>query len=594
VPTANSQRFDVGNGNTLSINGILAVIPSQGVQFRIGTTTPGQGFLQPTTDGGEVVLAVARGNNSALTTSSLAISNVIQNFSGGSAGTKVTTESSATMIFQALNTYTGVTTINSGVLRVLRWADAGSASGLGMGSTGATPNAADIVINGGTLNYGNQTANTPARTNRLFTIGPAGATLDNSSNSPNTTNTLAIGQNSDGSSSGSIAFSDSNAPASLTLAHNAPAANQYGTGTLSAVLGDPGTGANVTSLTKTNAGTWILTAANTHSGLTRITGGTLQLGNNLALQNSIFDPSGAGALGFSSGINTPTIGGLTSASNLTMASNVTALTLNPGTGVTTTYSGALGSVTAGMSLTKTGAGTQVLTGVNTYTGATNVNVGTLAITGSGSINAASGITVAAGARLVYNSSTTMMNTLSLSGAGTSSRAILGGAGTIGATVTLDNIGDTLSPGNSPGIQTFTEAQTWSSFSYDWEVNNFTGTTAGTDFDQLGLNALNLTGGPASYTLNVLSLTASNAAGNVPNFSEVNRSWTILTSTTGITGFNAANWSINTTGFADPTTGNWVIAQSGNDLVLSYNVIPEPNVAALIGGLGVLLILRRRR
>jgi autotransporter-associated beta strand protein len=245
-------------------------------------------------------------------------------------------------------------------------------------------------------------------------------------------------------------------------------------------------------------------------------------------------------------------------------------------------------------LTKAGAGKWFISSTNTYTGATNVNAGTLAITGSGSINASSGVNVAAGANFVYNSSTTMTNSISLSGAGTSSRAILGGAGTIGATVALNDLGDTLSPGNSPGIQTFTQAQTWSSFSYDWEVNNFTGTTAGTDFDQLGLNTLDLTGGPASYTLNVLSLTASNDAGNVPNFSEVNRSWTILTSSAGITGFNAANWSINTSGFADPTTGNWVIAQSGNDLVLSYNVIPEPNVAALIGGLGVLLILRRRR
>jgi autotransporter-associated beta strand protein len=343
-----------------------------------------------------------------------------------------------------------------------------------------------------------------------------------------------------------------------------------------------------------NSGTYILSGANTYTGTTQINSGTLQLGNNSALQNSIFDPSGAGSLTFSSGINTPTFGGLTSATNLTMASNVTALTLNPGTGVTTTYSGVLGSTTAGMTLTKTGAGTQSLTGTNTYTGATNVTAGTLAITGSGSINASSGVTVATGANFVYNSSTTLTKSLSLSGASSSSRAILGGSGTIGATVSLDNIGDTLSPGNSPGIQTFTTAQTWSSFSYDWEVNNFTGTTAGTDFDQLGLNTLNLTGGSASYILNILSLTASNVAGNVPNFSEVNRSWTILTSNGGITGFNAANWLINAAGFADNETGSWALAQSGNDLVLSYAVVPEPNVAALIGGLGMLVLLRRRR
>jgi len=589
VPVASARRFDVGSSGTLSINGILAVLPSGAVQFAIGTTTAGQGFLQPTTDGGEVVFAVARGNNSTLGTSSLAVRNVIQDFSGGTQRTKVTTESNATMVFQASNTYTGVTTINSGLLRILRWADAGSASGLGMGSTGTTPNAADIVINGGILNFGNAGTGVNASTNRLFTIGPAGATLDVSGNS-GTTGTLTIG-----SAGGNIAFSDSNAPASLTLAHNAPGANSLGTGTLGAALGDPGTGANVTSLTKTNAGTWILTAANTHSGMTRITGGTLQLGNNLALQNSIFDPSGGGTLAFSTGINTPTLGGLTSATNLTMASNVTALALNPGTGVTATYSSILGSATPGMTLEKKGAGTQVLSGANTYTGATNVSAGTLAINGSGSINASSGVTVAAGAKLIYNSSTALTSALSLSGAGTSSRAILGGTGTINTSMTLDNLGDTLAPGNSPGIQTFTPAQTWSSFSYDWEVNNFTGTTAGGDFDQIGLSGtLNLSGGSGSYILNILSLTALNAGGNVPNFSEINRSWTILSTISGITGFNAANWSINTTNFTNTNTGAWAIAQSGNDLVLSYTAVPEPNVTMLLGSMGLLALLRRWR
>ena len=160
---------------------------------------------------------------------------------------------------------------------------------------------------------------------------------------------------------------------------------------------------------------------------------------------------------------------------------------------------------------------------------------------------------------------------------------------------LDNLGDTLAPGNSPGIQTFSPAQTWSSFSYDWEVNNFTGTTAGSDFDQIGLSStLNLSGGSGSYILNILSLTALNAGGNVPNFSEINRSWTILSTISGITGFNAANWSINTTNFTNTNTGSWGIAQSGNDLVLSYTAVPEPNVTMLLGSMGLLALLRRWR
>ena len=244
-------------------------------------------------------------------------------------------------------------------------------------------------------------------------------------------------------------------------------------------------------------------------------------------------------------------------------------------------------------LVKNGSGTNILKAANTYTGATAVNEGILNIAGTGSVNTSSGISVAAGAKFVYNSSTALSVAPTLTGNGISNRAVLGGTGTVGTSVTLDNLGDVLSPGNSPGIQNYTPAQTWSSFSYDWEVNNFTGTTAGTAFDQIGVGGtLNLSGGSGSYILNVLGLTAGDVSGNVPNFSEINRSWTILTST-GITGFNAANWSINTTGFTDPDTGTWLLAQSDNNLVLSYAPIPEPR-AALLGGLGLLMLLRRRR
>ena len=568
VPTVNTQRFDVGNNNTLSINGILAVIPSQNVQFRIGTGTPDQGFLQPTTDGGEVVFAVARGNNSALTTSSLAVGNIIQDFSGGSLRTKVTTESNATMVFQAFNTYTGVTTINSGLLRILKWADAGSASGLGKGSTGATPNAADIVINGGILNFGNAGTGVNASTNRLFTIGPAGATLDVSGNS-GVTGTLTIG-----SAGGNIAFSDSNAPASLTLAHNAPAVSSLGTGTLSAVLGDSGTGTNVTSLTKTNAGTWILTAANTHSGLTRITGGTLQLGNNLALQNSIFDPSGGGTLAFSSGINTPTLGGLISSTNLTMASNVTALALNPGTGVTANYSGILGSATPGMTLEKKGAGTQVLSGANTYTGATNVTGGTLLINGS--------------------TSTSSLVNVSVNGT-------LGGTGTVGGNTTISGIH---SPGNSPGIQNFTGNLSYVDAgtpdpTVNWELASNTSTVGvnpTANFDQV------IVGGNLDFTNTTTINLSFNGAGSGVLWAnalwDANQSWLLYDvagTTSNFVNLNLAtiNWLDSAGNLFSTTGGNFSLGQSGQDVLLNYTVVPEPS-AALLGAIGLLSLLRRRR
>ena len=272
--TTNAQRIDVGNTNTLSVNGILAVVPGAGVQVRVGTTTAGQARLQPTSDGGEIVLAMSP--TSGMSNSSLAISSTIQDFAGGSQPTNVTFTGGGINVLQApASTYTGVTTINSGLARALAWADAGTASGFGMGGTTGNPSAAAMVINGGILNYGNTI--TALRTDRLFTIGQGGATLDNSGNSVGAGN-WTIGLTSGGVSSGSIAFSNSNAPTTLTLANAVPTASFFGTGTLAAALGDPGTGANVTSVIKTGNGTWQLAGPNTYSGNTTIlTGGTLTL-----------------------------------------------------------------------------------------------------------------------------------------------------------------------------------------------------------------------------------------------------------------------------------------------------------------------------
>ena len=250
---------------------------------------------------------------------------------------------------------------------------------------------------------------------------------------------------------------------------------------------------------------------------------------------------------------------------------------------------------ANATMTKGTSGTVTLSANNTFTGATAVNAGTLII--SGSISNNSVVTVAAGAQLRYNSASARTGGLTLSGNGSASRAVLGGIGSINTAITLDNLGDTLSPGNSPGLQGYGVNQTWASMTYLWEVNNFTGTTAGTDFDQINITGnLTLTGGTGAYQLDITSLTGLNANGNVGNFSEVNRSWTILTTTTGISGFNAANWTLLTTNFTSSPayTGTFSLAQVSNDLVLSY-AVPEPSTWALLAAsLTTVIVLRRRR
>lgn len=246
------------------------------------------------------------------------------------------------------------------------------------------------------------------------------------------------------------------------------------------------------------------------------------------------------------------------------------------------------------SLIKTGGGTTLLSGTNTYTGATTINAGTLHITSSGSIANSSGVTIEAGARLTYNSSTALVVGTTLNGDGASNRATLGGTGTINTAVTLDNVGDVLAPGNSPGIQAYTVGQTWSALSYEWELNSFGSGSAGSTYDQIAITGeLNLTGISGSYILDVLSLTPENTSGEVADFSEINRSWNIITTTGGINGFNSANWTINTSGFLNSTSGFWALNQSGNNLVLSYSAVPEPS-SALLGTLGLWFLLRRRR
>ncbi len=139
------------------------------------------------------------------------------------------------------------------------------------------------------------------------------------------------------------------------------------------------------ALTKSNTSMWALSGANTFNGKTLVTGGTLKLINNLAIQNSAFDVSGAGTLDVTT-INTPTFGGLIGSSLYVLPANVTSLTLNPGAG-TQTFTGDLSRTGGGtgLTLTKTGAGTQILGGVNSYTGLTTVNGGELRVTDVGAI-----------------------------------------------------------------------------------------------------------------------------------------------------------------------------------------------------------------
>jgi autotransporter-associated beta strand protein len=104
-------------------------------------------------------------------------------------------------------------------------------------------------------------------------------------------------------------------------------------------------GSGAVALTKAGTGSLSLTGANTYTGITTVSAGTLSIGSG------------------------STTGSISNSSNVT---NNGTLTFNRSN--TYTYSGIISGTGA---VTKSGAGTLTLSGTNTYTGATSISEGTL-------------------------------------------------------------------------------------------------------------------------------------------------------------------------------------------------------------------------
>jgi autotransporter-associated beta strand protein len=224
--------------------------------------------------------------------------------------------------------------------------------------------------------------------------------------------------------------------------------NGDGSGTFNGVILDGAT-AKV-ALTKTGTGTQTLVGESTYSGPTIVLNGILSLTHLNAMQYSPLDTASSVTGDGTKGLKTDQInlklGGLSGNKDLaaifTTSSggygSVSTVTLNAVAGAALSYSGIIANGAADMALTKAGAGSQTLSGANTYTGLTDVQAGTLTLDRSGgAIADTAAVRVSGGTLNVAQAETVGAVTLTsgtISGVAalTGSSYALSGSGTVSA------------------------------------------------------------------------------------------------------------------------------------------------------------------
>ncbi|MBT2748707.1 MULTISPECIES: autotransporter-associated beta strand repeat-containing protein [unclassified Lysobacter] len=279
------------------------------------------------------------GKSGAIVESGVEVTNAGANLSFGGLvtspdGANFTKSGAGTLtLANAANDFTGIVTVNGGLLSATTLADGGQASSIGAGGSAS----ANLVLNGGGLQYTGGTITT----NRGFTLGNSGGIID------------------------------------VTAA--------------ATTLTDSGIVTGGGRLTKNGAGTLVLTAANTYTGGNTVNNGVLRAGAAnvfgalTAATTNLADTAGVMLdLNNFNNVIGPLNGGGANGGNVTLGSGTLRIAAGNGN-----YSGVI-SGTGGV--WRTDGGTQTFNGCNhTYTGVTNLQGAVLSVNCLANGGAASGI-----------------------------------------------------------------------------------------------------------------------------------------------------------------------------------------------------------
>jgi autotransporter-associated beta strand protein len=311
--TYNGPTFII-DGATLNANATNALPTANGRtavsmdQSGTGTSTLALGTSQSIASLTGASTSLVKLNANTLTIGTGADSTFAGIISGS--GGSLIKDGTNTLTLSGVNTYTGVTTLSAGTLSVATIGNGGVAGNLGQ----ATNAAANLVFNGGTLSYTGATASTDRNftinTGDTATINVAANNLTMSGASTNTNGAITK------TGTGTLTLTGTNLNTGITTITagtlqigNGGTTGALGTGNIvdnSALkfdlgVGDPLTLANAISgsgtLEQAGADTITINTANTYSGTTTISAGTLQVGNANALGTGILINSATLAVG---------------------------------------------------------------------------------------------------------------------------------------------------------------------------------------------------------------------------------------------------------------------------------------------------------